>query len=106
MRWFLSQGTLRPKIDVMAPIEGAATGIVPLRPSTRELLEARNEQHAASEAVRVWLLGSFPVSVGPRKVGENDWHLRKAASFFKLVALSSGHRMHREVVMDRLWPEL
>ena len=31
---------------------------------------------------------------------------RKAASLVKLLALSSGHRMHREQVLDVLWPEL
>lgn len=58
------------------------------------------------EAVRVWLLGSFRVSVGSRKVGEGEWRLRKARSLVKLLALSPGHRMHRERVMDLLWPEL
>jgi Bacterial Ig-like domain len=54
----------------------------------------------------VWLLGGFHVSVGSRKIGEDEWRLRKAVSLFKLLALSPGHRMHREVLMDRLWPEL
>jgi two-component SAPR family response regulator len=63
-------------------------------------------QNVASEAVRVWLLGGFRVSVGSREISERDWHLRKAASLAKLLALSPGHRLHREVVMDLLWPEL
>jgi DNA-binding SARP family transcriptional activator len=44
--------------------------------------------------------------VGSREISERDWHLRKAASLAKLLALSPGHRLHREVVMDLLWPEL
>ncbi len=58
------------------------------------------------EAVRVWLLGGFRVSVGSRKVGEGQWRLRKAASLIKLLALSPCHRMHRERVMYFLWPDL
>jgi Tol biopolymer transport system component/DNA-binding SARP family transcriptional activator len=34
------------------------------------------------------------------------WRLRKAASLVKLLALSPGHRMHREQVMEVLWPGL
>ena len=59
-----------------------------------------------AEAIRIRLLGGFRVSVGDRTVPENAWRLRKAASLIKLLALAPGHRMHRERVMDLLWPEL
>src|SRR5215217_6395414 len=58
------------------------------------------------EPVRVWLLGGFRVSVGPRMIGEEGWHLKKAASLLKLLALAQGHRMHREQAMELLWPDL
>lgn len=58
------------------------------------------------EAVRVELLGGFRVSVGARVAEEDEWRLRKAASLVKLLALKPGHRLHRERVMDWLWPEL
>src|SRR5215204_2890781 len=58
------------------------------------------------ESVRIRLLGGFSVSVGSRTIEGSAWRLRKAASLVKLLALSSGHRMHREQVMDILWPEL
>src|SRR5829696_3792568 len=61
----------------------------------------------APEAVRIWLLGSFQVSVGTERIiGENDWRLKKAAGLVKLLALAPNHRVHRERVMDLLWPEL
>src|SRR4051794_28475012 len=106
MRWLVSPAILTSKIGGRAPIEGAGTGMATLRPSTRERLDSRKEQDFASEAVRVWLLGGFRISVGSREIGERAWPLRKAASLLKLLALSPGHRLHREVVMDRLWPEL
>ena len=77
--------------------------MAPLRPSIRERLDSRKEQNVASEAVRVWLLGGFRISVGSREIGEREWPLRKAASLAKLLALSPGHRLHREVVMDGVW---
>lgn len=55
------------------------------------------------EVVRIWLLGGFRVSVGPRVIEEDEWRLRKAASLVKLLALAPGHRLHREQVMDLLW---
>jgi DNA-binding SARP family transcriptional activator len=58
------------------------------------------------EAVRVWLLGGFRVSVGFRSIEEEEWRLRKAASLLKLLALAPGHRLHREQAMDLLWPDL
>jgi DNA-binding SARP family transcriptional activator len=57
------------------------------------------------KAVRVWLLGGFQVSVGSRTITQNTWHLRKAAALVKLLALAPSHRMHREQVLDLLWPE-
>ena len=56
------------------------------------------------EALRVWLLGGFRVSVGSRTIEEGAWRLRKAASLVKLLALAPSHRLHREQVMDVLWP--
>ncbi|MCD6054927.1 MAG: transcriptional activator domain protein, partial [Rubrobacteraceae bacterium] len=58
-----------------------------------------------AEAVRIWLLGGFRVSVGPRTIEGDTWRLKKAASLVKLLALSPGHRLHREQVMDLLWPD-
>ncbi|MDP9409159.1 MAG: hypothetical protein M3P70_01440 [Actinomycetota bacterium] len=51
------------------------------------------------EAVRVWLLGGFGVSVGSRTLEGSLWRLRKAASLVKLLTLAPTHRMHREQVV-------
>src|SRR5687767_9224693 len=56
--------------------------------------------------VRLRLLGGFSVWVGSRAVSEGAWHLRKAKSLLKLLALAPGHALHREQLMDLLWPEL
>src|ERR687889_899957 len=58
------------------------------------------------ETMRLWLLGGFRVSVGDRTVEEGAWRLRKAASLVKLLALAPRYRLHREQVMDLLWPDL
>ncbi len=56
--------------------------------------------------VRIRLLGGFSVWVGSRAVSEGAWRLRKAANLVKLLALSPSHRLHREQVIDALWPGL
>ena len=58
------------------------------------------------ETLRIWLLGGFRVSVGSRRIGEDEWHLRKARSLLKVLALAAGHRLHREQAMELLWPDL
>jgi DNA-binding SARP family transcriptional activator len=58
------------------------------------------------EAVRIRLLGGFRVSVGSRVVKEDAWRLKKAASLVKLLALAPNHRLHREQLMEALWPGL
>jgi len=52
------------------------------------------------------LLGGFRVAVGPRAVEKGAWRLRKAASLVKLLTLAPGNRLHREQVMETLWPDL
>ena len=51
------------------------------------------------------LLGGFSVSLGSRVLEENAWRLKNAAALVKLLALAPRHRLHREQVMDLLWPE-
>ena len=58
------------------------------------------------EVVRIGMLGDFRLSVGPRLIEEGRWRLRKARSLIKLLALAPGHHLHREQVMETLWPDL
>jgi DNA-binding SARP family transcriptional activator len=60
---------------------------------------------ARLDAVRVWLLGGFKVTVGSRTIEGNVWRLKKAAALVKLLALAPGHRLLREQAMDHLWPD-
>jgi DNA-binding SARP family transcriptional activator len=52
------------------------------------------------------MLGGFRVSVGLRTIEEGEWRLKKAASLVKLLALAPDHRLHRDWVMELLWPGL
>jgi hypothetical protein len=50
------------------------------------------------------LLGGFSVTVNGRPIDDRG-RLRKAKTLVKLLALAPGHRLHRNTVVDRLWPD-
>src|SRR5689334_25073759 len=56
--------------------------------------------------IRIGLFGGFRVEVDGRSIPEEAWRQRKPAALVKLLALAPAHRLHREQVMDALWPEL
>ena len=58
-----------------------------------------------SGELRIRLLGGFRVSVGPHDVDDAAWRWRKTRAVIKLLGLTPGYRLHREQVLDRLWPE-
>jgi len=58
------------------------------------------------EALGIGMLGGFSVGVGSRAIGQNEWRLKRATALIKLLALAPNHRLHREQVMDLLWPPL
>lgn len=55
--------------------------------------------------VSVCLLGEFRVLIGDDLVEEGDWGLKKARSLVQILSLTPEHRLHREQVMDLLWPD-
>jgi DNA-binding SARP family transcriptional activator len=52
------------------------------------------------------LLGAFRVVVDGNAVPGDAWRHRRAADLVKLLALAPSHRLHREQVMEALWPDL
>jgi DNA-binding SARP family transcriptional activator len=52
------------------------------------------------------LLGAFEVRVGGRPVPDPVWRRKKPAALVKLLALAPGYRLHREQILDTLWPDL
>ena len=60
----------------------------------------------APQRVRVTMLGGFDVQIDETVVPAGVWRLNKARSLLKLLALAEGNRMHRDAVVDALWPDL
>jgi DNA-binding SARP family transcriptional activator/Tfp pilus assembly protein PilF len=57
-------------------------------------------------ALEIRLLGPFRVMADGAAVAESHWARRKPALLIKLLSLQPHHRLHREQVMECLWPDL
>jgi DNA-binding SARP family transcriptional activator len=62
-------------------------------------------EHPVPIVLRVQLLGGFRVWVGEVAIAPEAWR-PKAAALVKLLALSPRHQLHREEVLEALWPNL
>src|SRR5215217_6897482 len=93
---------------------GEGLGGGPKRKVAAEQHQHRSPTHSPSreissrepEPIRIELLGRFRPWVGSRVIEEDRWRLKKARSLLKLLALAPGHHLHREQVMEALWPEV
>lgn len=56
--------------------------------------------------VRIDMLGGFSARVDGIAVREDAWSRRHAAALVQVLALARGRRLHREQVIEALWPEL
>ncbi len=57
-------------------------------------------------AVEVTLLGTFRVRVGGRVISARSWTRRHSTALVKVLAMSPDRSMHREQVIDALWPDV
>jgi predicted ATPase/DNA-binding SARP family transcriptional activator/DNA-binding NarL/FixJ family response regulator len=70
------------------------------------MIQTGDTPNASHSVLRIQLLGTFRVSSGDRVVHEVHWRGRNATRLVKLLALAPGHSLHREEIIDELWPEL
>jgi DNA-binding SARP family transcriptional activator/pimeloyl-ACP methyl ester carboxylesterase len=57
-------------------------------------------------SIAINLLGPFRVLVDGRVLPDEAWNRRDASSLVKLLALRRGRQLHREQLIDLLWPGL
>jgi len=67
--------------------------------------QAEAGEAVADASISVRLLGGFGVAVNGSVVADSAWTRRHAATLVKLLALAPGRRLHREQVLDTVWPE-
>ncbi|MBW6472326.1 MAG: hypothetical protein K0B14_04305 [Anaerolineaceae bacterium] len=72
----------------------------------RSALQTHEELSSCSpDALRITLLGGFELRCGENTLSADQIHLHKARDLLKLLALAPNQRLHREEVLDLLWPE-
>jgi pimeloyl-ACP methyl ester carboxylesterase/DNA-binding SARP family transcriptional activator len=57
-------------------------------------------------SVAIDLLGGFSVRIDGMRVPDAAWVRRDAAAVVKVLALAEGRRLHREQLIERIWPGL
>jgi DNA-binding SARP family transcriptional activator len=55
---------------------------------------------------KVFLMGGFRVEVNGEEVETTRWPTRRAADLVKILAIAPAHQLHREQLIDSLWPDL
>lgn len=53
----------------------------------------------------IQVIGGFSVAVDGLPVAAELWRRDRAAALVKLLAVTPGHRMHREKIIDLFWPD-
>jgi DNA-binding SARP family transcriptional activator len=89
-------------------VNGSWQACYETRPLTAGV-DAFAAQYPGSDAVtllRLRLLGGFRVERTGAGRAVSDWPRRSAKTLIKLLALQPGHALHREQVIDVLWPKV
>ena len=68
--------------------------------------KAAESRASAPSSLSIHLLGPLRVSVDGIPIDEDCWARRKPKLFVKLLALQPHHQLHREQLMEFLWPDL
>ncbi|MBI2862205.1 MAG: AAA family ATPase [Chloroflexi bacterium] len=63
-------------------------------------------QQSSDAGLQIYLLGRFEVRAGEQLIIDRLWNRRKAKALLKLLALQKSRSLHREQVLDALWPDL
>src|SRR5262245_24171295 len=64
------------------------------------------QRSAASSSLDIRLFGPFQIAVDGAPVEERRWPRRKPKMLVKVLALQSQHQLHRDQMMELLWPEI
>jgi DNA-binding SARP family transcriptional activator len=77
----------------------------PRTPKSDKMSKAERKRGAAPFVLEIHLLGPFRLMVDGTPVEEYAWARRKPKLLVKLLALEPHHQLHREQVIEMLWPE-
>jgi DNA-binding SARP family transcriptional activator len=84
----------------------APTAVVDATRTNDASARAPEPEEIIASRIDVTLLGGFEVRVNGRAVASRHWSRRHSSALVKLLAVSPGRTLHRERVIDALWPDL
>jgi predicted ATPase/DNA-binding SARP family transcriptional activator len=67
--------------------------------------DTRHNLPGTYPGVELHLLGEFSVAVNGAEIPKENWHSKKVRNLIKLLALAPGHHLHRDQVLETLWPD-
>ncbi|HEY7273725.1 MAG TPA: BTAD domain-containing putative transcriptional regulator [Actinoplanes sp.] len=109
----IEEHVLRGTVDIITAVRSGSdpgsspTPASPVLSRHREpSTGTRQDDHGVDAGLRLFVLGGFRAEVGGLPLPEEAWRRSGAAAVVKLLAVTPGHRMHREQLIDVLWPEL
>jgi DNA-binding SARP family transcriptional activator len=56
--------------------------------------------------LKISTLGRFALAAGGRGLAVEKWHRKQALTLLKFLVTHLGHAIHREVLIEQLWPEV
>ena len=66
----------------------------------------RSSEYSVKTTMVIRLIGGFSISNGQETISSTAWKSHRARNLVKLLALTPGHRLHRDQAIEVLWPDL
>ena len=96
-----------PRAELGHGVRGrSAVGVAHARPRRRCCDSHGPAGTVGGLTVQIRLLGEFTVVVDGVATPDDGWRRRNAAALVKVLALTPRHELHREQILDALWPDL
>ncbi len=97
----VSTGTIVMPMRARARETGSAIAVVFVRP-----LEGTDRRQPIAGTLRIFTLGHFGLAVGNRSVAVEKWNRKRAVTLLKYLVTHLGRDVHRERLIECLWPEV
>ena len=81
-----------------SPAAGSESGLKAVQQGSRKTTILRG-------SLKIYLLGSFRVAIDATWIEKTRWQRRRPRLLIKLLALQPLYQLHREQIMEFLWPE-
>lgn len=99
----MSTAIRKPDVGTHAPVPDSVPDV---DPTTDMIHRPTDSASVTAPWIAVTVLGRFEVSVNGRAVASRQWARRHGAALVKLLAISPSRSLHRDRVIDALWPDV